>query len=137
MSKDLIKEAEENIINQAVFFKDLLSIVEFFNRVGYRYFPQYENRDKDDYFKGLYMMRDALQSQYVTKHANLLGFVAIGGEKAKEYSLNEFKSMYGENVEERYMIMHLLNKYGAVPNGWVSDDEKEFRKQIADRLKEA
>lgn len=135
MSKDFIKEAEQNLVNQAVFFRDLLSIVEFLNRVGYMHFPKYENRDRDDYFKGLSMIRNALQSQYVNRQSNLLGFVAIGGKKAKEYSLNEFKNTYGEDVEDRYMIMHLLDKYGSLPDRWLSDDEKEFRQQIADKLK--
>lgn len=136
MSRDFVKEAEQNLVNQAIFFRDLLDVVEFFSKVGNTYFPMYDKRDKEDYFKGLYMMRNALQSQYINKQSNLLGFVALGGKKAKEYSLNEFRSMYGEEVEDRYMIMHFLSKHGGLPDRWKSDDEEMFRKQMADKLKD-
>jgi len=132
--RDFVKEAEQNIVNQAVFFKDLISVIDILGRATRSYFPEYNNRDKEDFSKGMNLIYSALHSQYVKRQSDLLIFASIGGEEAKQFSLNKFKEMYGKDAEERYSIMHFLDKFGNTPANWLTDEEEQFREQLAGKL---
>lgn len=134
--KDYVKEAEENIVNQSIFLHDLMDVIDNLHYIGNGYIRDYNRENRDRFFEGKRMMQEALRLEYQERLSQMLSFLAIGGEKAKKFALEELDRMYGKNRDILYSIMHLLDEHGRSPRRWLTEDEKAFRQQLQDKIEE-
>ena len=122
---NLIKQAEENLVNICKVFDDLQEILKAISSVGNKYCHEYVA--KNDFLEGLQMMTRAIDKEHANAVRNCFMFAGVGGEKAKQYSLKMFREIFNE--KERFAIMHFLDKYGQIPSSYKSTEEEEFRRQ--------
>ena len=127
MGKSYIKQAEENLVNQAVAFNDFLNIIESLSRFGNRACKERIGREK--FFEGLSLMRQAIYAEYAHSTSQLLMFSGIGGEKAQDFARKKFKELFGK---ERFVVMHFLEKWGHQPGWYKATEEEEFRAEAKD-----
>jgi Mn-dependent DtxR family transcriptional regulator len=123
--RDYVKEAEENLVNICKTFKDFFSIVNAMQHFGYCYCSSEQNEKL--FFEGLSKIRAAMLEEHRRAEALLLGFVGVGGSKAKEYSIEKFKEYFDE--DDRQTVMHFLDRFGQVPHTYLTEDDKKFREQ--------
>jgi hypothetical protein len=125
-----IEKAEEMIIERAKEMNDMLSVIDALSNACGRMFHQPDQID--DVTTAIKTLRRCFYTKYSQAILDCFGMVGVGGEKAKEYSKERFMKLYGES--DRYSIMHLLDKYGNVPDSYKMKDEDAFRKEIKKKL---
>ena len=132
MTKNYIKEAEKNVVNNARYCQDVIKVVEALRRFTYRFM---DNRtDTARYNRAMSAFsefRDAVYDQMNENIAKSFLFVGIGGEDALKFSREKFKEHFGE---ERYVVMHFLEEGGNLPMSWKKDVEEEFREQAKQKI---
>jgi hypothetical protein len=128
----MINEAEQKLVNQAVFLRDLLEALRMLERVGNRYITL--DRHRMEYEQAYQKIRDVIYREHIERESRLTGFLALGGEEAKEYSLAEFRKMYGENAKDMYSLSHFLSDYG-VTSWYREDDDKALRDALKEELR--
>lgn len=131
MSRDMIKEAEKNVIRIAKTWEDALSFCDALNNFGNTMCNEYIGRQ--EFFEGLHKIRSAMYKEYVTALSRCFCFVGVGGEDAKNYSKERFEKVFSN---KQYEVMSFLDKFGHCPSSYKDHDEKEFRKQIDEKLEE-
>ena len=123
---DLIKQAEQNILNVCRAHEDIYELVDALTRFCDKYVEEWAGRD--DTTQGLYLLRCGLDKSLSANIRKLFTLVGVGGEEAREYSREQFRRLFA-NEESRYNVMHLLDQYARIPHSYKVDTEKEFRKQ--------
>jgi len=131
MEEDFVKQAEKNCINIAKQMTDALEYFTAMANFGNRFLDNYTPEHKE-YFHGLEIMRDAVYRKYVDMISRCFMFVGVGGEDAKEYSLEQFKKHF--DGDDRYCVMQFLDQYGRVPSSYDSMKDAKFREQAKKRL---
>jgi len=129
---DLVKRAEQNIINICKRFEDFYRVIECMEHFGHAYID--DPRHKDNFWEGINMMKDSINAQHAEHCRRALTFAAIGGDESKEYSLQLLEDAFGTRDGMRSTVMHFLDEYGRRPSSWRVDDEELFRKQVKDKL---
>lgn len=127
---DYVKEAEKNVVRIAKHLSDMLKVLDAFSRFGNCFFGR-EGTDRDLFFDGLSKMRKAVYSKYIFMLSQCFHFVGVGGEDAKQYSFEQFKEHFGNEI---YSITQFLDRYGEPMSWYNSDMEEEFRKQAKNRI---
>lgn len=131
MKKNYIKEAEQNLVNQAVAFQDIFKILEALERFGNTACKEHVGKNK--FFDGLNTIKQAIYSEYVHTTSQLLMFTGIGGENALKFARQRFEDIFGQ---DRYAIMQFLDKWGQIPGWYKTTDEEEFRTETKKKIKE-
>ena len=129
MTRDMIKECEENCVKIAKEMSDMLEVVNAMQSFGNNFMDEYGGQ-KDRYFKGLQEVRYAVYAQYVEMISRCFMFTDVGRGKAAEYSRQQFHKHFNE--EERYCVSHFLDEYGQIPGWMKEEDEKLLRKQASE-----
>ena len=129
--RDLIKEAEQNILNVCLHLKEL---IELFRTLRHRssnycdsHLPRHKKMDE-----GFELILEALYEEQCEQLSKLILFYWIGGEEAIKYSRSEFERIF--SGDDKMIVMDLLDKHGQIPRSWLSADEEELRKQAKGRL---
>lgn len=128
--KSILKQAEQNVINNAKYCQDILKIVEALEMFSYRY--MYDS-DIDEAIDALQKFRNTV---YKTMNEHLVRcfmFVGVGGEEAEKFSFEQFKEHFGDN---RYCVARFLDKAGNLPSCWSSEDEEQLRKEVLEKINE-
>lgn len=92
---EIIKQAEEKVINLCKEMDDMISICDALICAGNKFFEREDMRA--DYFKGLSLMRGAIFNKYQESLARCFVLSGVGGDKASEYSRETFKKMFKGN----------------------------------------
>ena len=130
MTKTMVEEAEQNLVNIAKHFEDTMCMLNALASFGNNYCNEYIG--KAEFFKGLSKMRSGLYKELVHAQSNCFIFAGVGGKESLAYSKKLFEEQFDK--DERYVVMNYLNEFGRSPNSWLSDEEAEFRKQAKDVL---
>jgi hypothetical protein len=123
---DLVKQAEKNIVNVCKAHEDIYSLVDALTTFGNHYIEDWAGGG--DFSKGLSLIRKGLDCSLSANIRKLFSLVGVGGEDAQEYSREQFRNLFA-NDENRYNVIHLLDKYARVPRSYNVELDKEFRKQ--------
>ena len=129
--KSYIKKAVKKAIKNAKYFDDMFSVLDALNEFGNK--ACHDHVGKEKFFKGLQEMRYALLNEYAYTMHNAFIFTHCSNE-LQEYSKEKFKEYFSE--EHRYNIMKFLEDFNSVPFSWSVLDEKEFRAQAKELIKE-
>lgn len=131
MGKNYLKEAEKNLVNQAVAFRDMLNVIEALGNFGNRACKEHIGRP--DFLEGLTMMRRAIYAEYAHTTSELLMFAGVGGKDALAFARQKFEDLFGT---DKYFIAHFLTKWGQPP-GWVkTEDEEGLRAEAKERIRQ-
>ncbi len=131
MSKSYIKEAEKNLVNQAIAFQDVMKIIEALHHFGSTACKEHIGRQ--EFFDGLRIMRQAVYSEYVNTTSQLLMFAGIGGESALKFAKQKFEDIFGT---DKYAVTQFLTQWGQFPSWFKVEDEEAFRAEAKEKIKE-
>jgi hypothetical protein len=123
---DLIEQAERNIVNVCRAHEDIYALVDALTAFGNKYVDDWAGGG--DFFKGIQLIRQALNQSLSANIRKLFSFAGVGGEAAQEYSREQFCQLFA-NDTDRYNVMHLLDQYARVPRSYNIEMDVEFRKQ--------
>jgi len=129
---NLIKSAEKNILFAAKEAELTINFLEALSTYGNKAFPRHNTDMYNQFFQGLQMMRNAVYTLYMHKIVDCFGLVGVGGEKVIKFSKEKMKKLF--NDEEKYHVMHFLDKYGNLKSYYSDEDEKAFREEVKKAL---
>lgn len=130
MKNKMIKQAEENAINQAKYCQDVMQIIDALQNFTNRYMD-YGDREKA--LTSLHEYRQAVYSELNERLARCFMFAGVGGKKAKEFSLEQFQNHFKDDT---YCVMQFLEANGQHPSHWYSKDEEQFKKEAQEKISE-
>jgi hypothetical protein len=137
MKKDfnVLKEAEKNVVKIARFWQDMLKICDALNIVGNNACREHVARD--DFFKGLNILRNAMYRELVHSMSDCFVFSGVGGKEINDFSREQFEKLFHNDPKEcKFVIMNFLEQFGQRPSSWYSDEEEKFRKQATEKINE-
>ena len=132
--RDLLKEAEVNIIHTCVAHRSALNMIDALESFGRKYIDSSGSAGRDDFYNGLSRMKQGLHLELSSKMSNLLIFAGVGGIEAKRYAFDQFKSWFDDS--EQFTVANFLNGHGNYPSVWSSDDEELLRKQAKAKIED-
>ena len=128
---DLIKKAEKEIVKTCRAYEEMFKVIESLQRFGNRACKDHVG--KKEFFEGLFLMENAVHREYVHSVRNLFMLAGVGGDDALQYSREKIEEWFGKDNTH---IMSFLEEWGDVPSWYKDEDEKEFRKQCKEKIKE-
>lgn len=120
MSKSFLKQAEQNVINQAKAWGEAMEFIDALSNFGNRACHEYIGKGK--FFEGLSMMRQAMYAEQSEAMRNCFNLVGVGGEEAATFSREKFKEIFSG----KYCVMQFLDKWGHVPGSFKTEDKEAF-----------
>ena len=126
--ESLLKECEKNVVNTAVAFETILSVLDGLGNFGVRACNEHLGRPK--FFEGLGLMRDGVYIEYVNAQRNCLLFTGVGGEDAKAYA----KEKFTEQFSGKYNIMRFLDQWGHRPSCFDSVIEEQLKAEAKEAI---
>ena len=129
MSDNLIKQAEQNVLNICKEMELAIDALDAFKRFGNRALKDYISKPK--FFEGLELMFQAVRQEYVEQISRCFALSGVGGKESHAYAKSRAKDYFGGNYE----IMSFLDRWGAM-GSYKSDLEKEFKTQLKNAIKE-
>lgn len=120
MSRSLLKQAEQNVINQAKSWADAMEFLDALTNFGNRACHDYIGKPK--FFEGLSLMRQAMYQEQSEAIRNCFSLVGVGGEEAAAFSRERFKEVFGG----KYQIMQFLDKWGHCPSSYATAEREAF-----------
>lgn len=128
MSKSLLKQAEQNVVNRAKAFNDALAFVDALRNFGNRACREYVGRD--DFFKGLELIRKAIRAEQSEAIRECFYLVGVGGKEAEEYSKQMFKRVFSG----KYQIMGFLDQWGHTPSSYKTVEREAFQAECDEAI---
>ena len=129
--RSYIKEAEQNVLNQAKFWTEFAEFVQSMqygiHNATDRYSP---GREKFD--QAFDLLRRAAYEEKQFALARCFALVGVGGEEAEKFSREHAKRIFGDN----YAVIHWLDQWNRLPSAWRADDEEALRTELKGSLKE-
>lgn len=129
MSKQYIKQLEQNVIDQASFWN---SFQEMISAMQYRIGDITDSRERKEFNEGFQLLREGAYKQLQFALARCFAVSGVGGEKTKQFSKQRAEKMFGGD----YSVMQWLDKNFVMPSYWRTDEETEFKQELADAIKE-
>ncbi len=128
---DLIKKAEQEIVKTCRAYEEMFRVLESLERFGNRACKAHVG--KQAFFQGLSLMKDAVRAEHSNAIGNLFMLAGVGGDDALQYSREKFEEWFGKDNTH---ILSFLEEWGDIPSWYKDEDEKEFRKQCKEKIKE-
>lgn len=137
---DLIKMAEQNVLNRCREAAEWLNILKRVQSAGDTFFPNWGTDPvRDAWHDGMSKARNALYYRLAEIQAEAFIFAGIGGDEAEKYAREKFRERFSiDNMDDttRYEVMHLLDEYLDIPHCAKVKDEIEFRRQAEQRYRD-
>lgn len=137
---DLIKMAEQNVLNRCREAAEWLNILKRVQLAGDTFFPNWSTDPvRDAWHDGMSKARNALYYRLAEIQAEAFIFAGIGGEEAEKYAREKFRERFSiDSMDDttRYEVLHLLDEYLDIPHCAKVKDEIEFRRQAEQRYRD-
>lgn len=137
---DLIKMAEQNVLNRCREAAEWLNILKRVQFAGDTFFPNWSTDPvRDAWHDGMSKARNALYYRLAEIQAEAFMFAGIGGEEAEKYAREKFRERFSiDSMDDatRYEVLHLLDEYLDIPHCAKVKDEEEFRRQAEQRYRD-
>ena len=129
--RSYIKEAEQNVLNQAKFWTEFAEVVRSMqygiHNATDRYSP---GREKFD--QAFDLLRRAAYEEKQHALARCFALVGVGGEEAEKFSREHAKRIFGGN----YSTIKWLDPWCRIPSSWMLEDEARFENELKEALKD-
>ena len=137
---DLIKMAEQNVLNRCREAAEWLNILKRVQFAGDTFFPNWGTDPvRDAWHDGMSKARNALYYRLAEIQAEAFMFAGIGGEEAEKYAREKFRERFSiDSMDDttRYEVLHLLDEYLDIPHCAKVKDEEDFRRQAEQRYRD-
>ena len=134
---DLVKMAEQNVLNRVREAKDWIAIIGVLRVAGDTFFPRIDTDPiRKAWCDGLVMAENALYYVLCKYQADALIFTGVGGKEATQYGREKFRERFGLDGKKGYEVMSLLQEHLQLPNFYFTKDEIEFRRQAEQRYRD-
>ena len=137
---DLIKMAEQNVLNRCREAAEWLNILKRVQSAGDTFFPNWSTDPvRGAWHDGMSKARNALYYRLAEIQAEAFIFAGIGGEEAEKYAREKFRERFSiDSMDDttRYEVMHLLDEYLDISHCAKVKDEEEFRRQAEQRYRD-
>ena len=137
---DLIKIAEQNVLNRCREAAEWLNILKRVQSAGDTFFPNWSTDPvRDAWHDGMSKARNALYYRLAEIQAEAFIFAGIGGEEAEKYAREKFRERFSiDSMDDttRYEVLHLLDEYLDIPHCAKVKDEEDFRRQAEQRYRD-
>ena len=130
-SKQYIKEAEQNVINQARFYTDLIGVLDSMQRGMLGRMDRY-SPGRDEVSEGFLLIQKGVHKELSAALARCLLVIGVGGEEAEAYSREQARRVFGKGGT----VMEWLDEWNRLPSCWSGDDEAGFREELQEALKD-
>ena len=125
MSKSFIKQAEQNVINQARFFNDLMNCLASMQH-GLGALTDRWSPGREDFAKGFELLRKAAYAEHQHALARCFAFIGVGGEEAEAFSREQARRVFRND----HSIIQWLDEWNRLPSGWNTGDENGLRAEL-------
>jgi hypothetical protein len=129
MSK-LIKEAEQNVINQAKYYTDLIGVLDDLQH-GILRTLDHHSPGREKIAEGFAKVRQGVYDEMQFALARCFCIVGIGGEEATTYSREQAKRIF----DGRHTTMEWLDKWHRLPSSWLISEAEVFGAELKEALK--
>lgn len=126
----LIKEAEQNVINQAKYYTDLIQVIDDLQR-GVLETVERHSPGRDEIADGFNQIRQGVYKELQYALARCFCIVGVGGEEAEAYSREQAKRIFSG----RYTTMEWLDQWHRVPSQWRTSVQEAFEAELKGALK--
>ena len=134
---DLVKMAEQNVLNRVREAKDWIAIIGVLRVAGDTFFPRIDTDPiRKAWCDGLVMAENALYYALCKYQADALIFTGVGGKEATQYGREKFRERFGLDGKKGYEVMSLLQEHLQLPKFYFTKDEIEFRRQAEQRYRD-
>lgn len=131
-NKSLIKQAEQNVLNHAMFTQDMLTVIEQMTYNVGNFASRNTYRKQDEIAEGLNLLRQGLYKELMYAIGDAFALIGVGGEEATKYSRERAKQVFGG----KYEVIHLLDKHLRVPSHWLTEEVEQFKTELKEALKD-
>lgn len=129
MSKSLLKQTEQNVVNRAKAYNDALEFVDALNNFGNRACHDYIARDQ--FFEGLKLIRSAIRAEQSEALRECFYLSAVGGKEVEDYSKQMFKHVFGG----KFVVMSFLEEWGHVPSSYSTAQREALEAECKQAIK--
>ena len=123
--RSYIKEAEQNVLNQAKFWTEFAEMVQSMqcgiHNATDRYSP---GREKFD--QAFDLLRRAAYEEKQHALARCFALVGVGGEEAEKFSREHAKRIFGGEQS----VIEWLDGWNRVPSSWLAGDEEALKSEL-------
>lgn len=137
---DLIKMAEQNVLNRCREAAEWLNILNRVQSAGDTFFPNWSTDPaRDAWHEGMSKARNALYYRLTEIQAEAFIFAGIGGEETEKYAREKFRERFSiDSMDDKtqYEVMSLLDEYLDIPHCVKVKDEEEFLRQAEQRYRD-
>lgn len=127
-NKSYIKEAEQNVINQAKFWTEFVELIDSMRYSIYNKLDSHKSKEKFE--EGLSLLRVAAWEEQQFALARCFCISGVGGKESEDFSKEQANRIFGG----KYSSIQWLDKWNRVPSSWLVKDEESFRKELDDKL---
>jgi hypothetical protein len=131
MSKSYIKQAEQNVLNQAKFWSEA---IEAFASIGdgLQHKLDHYSPGKEDFQEGIRRLIQGAYKEQQHALARCFALVGVGGEEAQAYARQRAKEVF----DAKYSTMEWLDTWGRLPGRWLTEDREGFRAELDEKLEQ-
>jgi hypothetical protein len=129
MSKSYIKQAEQNVLNQAKFWTELLDFLDSFGR-GLQHRTNRYSPGVEDFQQGVSALIQGAYKEQQQALARCYALAGIGGEEAQAYARERALEVF----DGKYTAIQWLDEWCRTPRSWTTQTEREFKEEVRSRL---
>lgn len=129
--RSYIKEAEQNVFNQAKFWTEFAEFVQSMQNGIHNATDRWSpGREKFD--QAFDLLRRAAYEEKQHALARCFALVGVGGEEAEKFSREHAKRIFGG----KQSVIEWLDRWNRVPSAWLASDEDALKSELKEALKE-
>ena len=129
--KSYIKDAEQNVLNQAKFWTEfaefVMSMSHGVQNATDRYSP-----GRERFMQAFDLLLRAAYDEKQHALGRCFALIGVGGEEAERFSREHAKKIFGGD----YSTMEWLDRWNRVPGHWLSKDQEAFEDELKSALKD-
>lgn len=130
MNRPLLRQAEQNVINQAKAWSDAIEFLDALSNFGN--IACHEHIGRAEFFEGLKKMRRAMWQEQSEAIRNCFTLSGVGGEAAAAFSRERFKDVFSG----KYQVVQFLNKWGHCPSYYTVDEMDRLKSEAKDAIED-
>lgn len=124
MTKSYIKEAEQNVINNAKFWTEFIEMIDSMQSGVSDISDHWQDNKK--FNEGFRMLRHAAYDRQQEAFARCFAFVGVGGKEAEEFSKERAKKLFGGD----YSVVQYLDSFICIPSSWHTEAPDALRQEL-------
>ena len=123
--RSYIKEAEQNVLNQAKFWTEFAEFVQSM-QYGIHNATDRHSPGREKFDQAFDLLRRAAYEEKQFALARCFALVGVGGEEAEKFSREHAKRIFGGEQS----VIEWLDGWNRVPSSWLASDEEALKSEL-------